>query len=261
MAAHSDVLVATLGAEPQVVTITLDLLHAQGCRIEQTIVLHTAPESTSISKALAVLEANRSRLPGYETVAFDDNIHDVLTRQDALAVLRTLYREISALKDAGRRVHLCAAGGRKAMSMYGMVVAQLLFDEHDRLYVLLSNESLRLERRLHATPDEASLLRIPVIRYRVDLLSMRQFVRSSLSRAEQQVLELLAREGLGDQQIARERSVVVKTVETQLSSIRKKAYDSLGLQFTDRQMVIAEFAPYFLLEDAIGDLIEFQGNP
>jgi hypothetical protein len=39
------ILIGTLGKEPQVMTLALDLLHAKGCAIEEVIAPHTAGEA------------------------------------------------------------------------------------------------------------------------------------------------------------------------------------------------------------------------
>ena len=45
---------------------------------------------------------------------------------------------VLAEKRAGHLVYLSIASGRKPMTVYGMVAAQLLFDEDDRVWHLLS---------------------------------------------------------------------------------------------------------------------------
>ena len=68
---------------------------------------------------------------------------------------------------AGGLAHLSIAGGRKTMSVYGMVVAQLLFDDGDRVWHVLSEgRQPGNERVMHARPgDTVSLLPVPVLRW------------------------------------------------------------------------------------------------
>ena len=69
-------------------------------------------------------------------------------------------------KREGRVVHLSIAGGRKVMSVYGMAVAQLLFDDDDRVWHLVSEDILQREDRLHARPGErVVLVPVPVLRW------------------------------------------------------------------------------------------------
>lgn len=141
------------------------------------------------------------------------------------------------------------------MAMYGMLVAQLLFDEDDRLWLLLSTEDFRLKRELHDHAGEASLLRVPVIPWRKSLLKCRAFIAQELTAAEREVLKLLVSEGLSDEEIGSRRYTSKRTVETQLENVRQKAAARLELDNVDRQTLIAEFAPYFMIEDSLGDLI------
>ena len=78
---------------------------------------------------------------------------------------RVLYREIKTAKQAGRRVHLSIAGGRKTLSIYGMAAAQLLFDPDDSAWHLVSTPELIASQALHAGPGQAQLLSVPVLRW------------------------------------------------------------------------------------------------
>lgn len=49
------VLVATLGAEPQVVTLTLDALTARGVVINRVVIVHTNPQLPPIDDSLKAL--------------------------------------------------------------------------------------------------------------------------------------------------------------------------------------------------------------
>ncbi len=164
------VLVATLGTEPQVVTLTLDLLQAKGYAIGKVIVVHTAGKVVRPAlEALAQEFAGSGSFEYHPIVVKGDNgpVADIVTEADTAAFLRTLYRVVLAEKRAGRLVHLCIAGGRKPMAAYGMAVAQLLFDEDDRVWHLLS-EGWRPggERVMHVRPgDRVWLVSVPVLRW------------------------------------------------------------------------------------------------
>lgn len=254
-------LVATLGTEPQVVTLALDWLREQRERIVRVVVLHTVPpDDSDVAKALQELSHTFEHDPAYqngpmfETVPIALNgvpVADVTTRDEALAVLDTIYQELESLKEEGLRIHFCPAGGRKAMSMYAMLVALFLLDEDDHLWLLVSSDELRLDRRLHARPGEAWLLPMPVI---AGLAARRRFV-GGLTEKPREVLELLVSEGLGDREIADRCGKSRKTVETQLAEIRQNAGIALGLERVDRQVLIAEFAPYFMLKDRLDELL------
>ncbi|MEX0806072.1 MAG: CRISPR-associated ring nuclease [Candidatus Binatia bacterium] len=164
------VLIATLGSEPQVVTLVLDQLREKGNPIAEVIVVHTMGESVQHSLMRLNDEFRRAGSPRYRAVTVEDKgwpVADIGTEDEVAALLRTLYRTVLAEKRAGRLVHMSIAGGRKPMAVYGMAVAQLLFDEDDRVWHLLS-EGWKPgdERVMHAKPGDAiSLLPVPVLRW------------------------------------------------------------------------------------------------
>jgi len=276
-----EVVVATLGSEPQVVTIALDLLRERGHRPEEVVVVHTVGDV--VRPALARLaEEFASGEVAYRPVPIEGPsgpVADIVTEEDATALLRTLYREVRALKRAGCRVHLSIAGGRKPMAVYGVVVAQLLFDEDDRAWHLLSEGwQPGDERVMHLRPGaRAWLVPVPVLRWtesaaaiaalmaeedpwaaiqRQQRLTQAQamqrlgeFLRHWLSPAEREVVELLVQEGLSNKEIARRLHKEERTVANQLTQVYVKLREFLGFPETPvgRSVLIAELAPYFAL--------------
>lgn len=276
------VLIATLGSEPQVVTLALDLLRAKGHPIAEVIVVHTTGET--VRQALAQL-AKESALPGtcsYRTVPVEHDgwpVTDFLTEVETAALLRTLYRLVLAEKRAGRLVHLSIAGGRKPMAVYGMVVAQLLFDEDDRVWHLLS-ENWRPgdERVMHVRPeDRVWLVPVPVLRWGTvspvltelavredpweaiqtqrimkqeeDRRRKQEFIEHDLTRTERELVRL-ACQGLDNATIARQLYKSEKTVANQFTNIYEKLREWRGLREDvpiTRPLLVAEFAVYFSL--------------
>lgn len=277
-----EVMVATLGTEPQVVTIALDLLREKGHQPEEVVVVHTAGEV--VRPALARLEEElASSAVVYRPLPIvgpSGPVADIVTEEDATALLRTLYREVRALKRARSRVHLSIAGGRKPMAVYGMVVAQLLFDEGDRVWHLLTEGwEPGSERVMHLRPgDRAWLVPAPVLRWTQSAAAIAalmaqddpwaairrqqelaqgqamrrrgEFLRHWLSPAEREVVELLVREGLDNAGIARRLHKSERTVANQLTQVYAKLHEFLGFPeaTTGRSVLIAEFAPYFALK-------------
>jgi len=256
-----ETLVATLGTEPQVVTLALDELRRRGHRIGRAVVVHTSGPTGAVRTALAELRAEAEGFYGRSSPPVEfrfEPIHgerglpsDILSEKDAGAVFRTLYRTVLREKRSGRRVHLCIAGGRKAMAAYGMAVAQLLFDEEDRVWHLLSEERLLADRRLHAAPDEeVTLVPIPVLRWssispaatelilredpwsairkqrelreRQERDRLRCFLECELTPAERELVRLLVREGLPNRELAQRLGLSEKTVANRLSTIYEK---------------------------------------
>ena len=141
-------LIATLGSEAQVVTLVLDFLRERGEPVERVIVVHTAPREPPIAEALARAQAEFANgyypppieLHTIQIESADGPLADVDTAEGAQATFTAIYRAVRAEKLAGRRVHLSVAGGRKTMSVFGMAAAQMLFDQDDHLWHLISRQ-------------------------------------------------------------------------------------------------------------------------
>lgn len=274
------VLIATLGSEPQVVTLALDLLLMKGYEIREVIVVHTVAEI--VRQAVARLEQEfrgkqGPRLRPVRIEGGDGPVIDIVRESDTAALLRTLYQVVLAEKRAGRLVHLCIAGGRKPMAVYGMVVAQLLFDEDDRVWHLLSEGwQPGDERVMHVRPgDRVWLVPVPVLRWSSvspvltelarredpweaiqaqraireaeDWRRKREFVDRWLTPAEREVVRLVC-QGLDNAAVARRLGKREKTVANQLTAVYKKLHEWRGFR-TDipvsRSLLVAEFATYF----------------
>lgn len=281
----STTLICTLGAQPQVITLSLDLLAGQGRQPEGLLVIHTDPAREPVRSARQALQealAAWPKLPArFVTVTDGDRpAADLATAEQAAAFLRTLYREVLALKQAGRQVDLNLSGGRKPMSIYAMVVAQLLFDSHDRVWYLLSEEGLRAsgQMRLAGQAGAATLMEVPVLRWssitpaatplgrfqdpwdairfqqehhlRHEVARKRSFVDCWLTPAEYEVAALAAREGLDNAGIAGQLGKSEKTVANQLTSVYAKLHEFLGFRDdmeTDRAVLAAELGMVFAL--------------
>lgn len=279
------VLIATLGSEGQVVSLTVELLLAQGHNISEVAVVHTSPSQEPVHSALVKLKEFFGKSCGNSfrfrsvLIGTPKPITDIVTDDQVSALFRTLYREVLEAKRANKIVHLSIAGGRKTMAVYGMSVAQMLFDDSDQLWHLLSTGKILKEKRMQMQEgDEVKLISIPVLRWsmvspvltelaRYDdpweaLQEQRQlrlhtywqrkkdFVESTLTRAEREVIELLVREGLSNEAIARRLHRSVRTIGNHLSCVYDKLHEFLGFRDdvpTDRGVVIAELAPVFFM--------------
>ena len=278
-------LIATLGTEPQVVTASLDLLLIQEEPIDQVVVIHTTTPGTPIASAVGVLEQEFRTLSYFKRVALTlipiknqkgQPLSDVSTPKELQAAFRCLYKTVLEEKKGSRRVHLSIAGGRKSLAVYGMSTAQMLFDEHDRLWHLYSGGDFLDSKRLHPEPDDqVHLIPIPVILWsqvspvltdisqvmdpfeaadRIRHLQLNQrleqcraFVLGSLTEAERRVVALLVQEGLSDREIADRLSNSPRTVEQHLRSAYKKAEAHWELESVDRTSLIALLNIYYSL--------------
>lgn len=277
-----DVLVATLGVEPQVVTLTLDALRGHGFPVVSAFIVHTNPLLPSVRDALQRLRQERNfyqrcqppvRFTFVPICSGDHFPQDIATEGDVALLLRVLYRTVADQKRKGHRVHLSIAGGRKVMTAMGMVVAQLLLDERDRVWHLLSEGALLQTKAMHADdPNEVVLVPVPVLRWSLlpstvqELLvwddpyraiqrqrELQQHQRwqilntfwAQLTTSEREVVEALVRYGGTIAELSKHLNRAPKTVANQLQSIYAKYRDSFGLLATVkvRDRLIADFAP------------------
>jgi CRISPR-associated protein Csx14 len=276
-------LIVTLGSKPQIITLTLDALGSptgQGDLPAEVVVVHTDRARPETAAALARLSAD---LPltypqvKYRPLELRDAagpLRDVTAPEEVETAFRTLYAEVHAAKLAGRRVHLQIAGGRRTLTVFGMATAQLLFDEDDRLWHLSSSPELEASGRLHADRGEwARLIPIPLVLWgrlspvfdqlgavadpfeaaeRLRQYQLRErwdaariFVLGTLTGAERNVAELLAREGLTDAEIAARLNISPRTVERHLSDIYAKAAAHWELADVNRAQLITLLHLYY----------------
>lgn len=276
---RKEVLIATLGFSPQIITLTLDLLREQGCPINEVVSIYT--DHPQVKQSLATLNNELVRMGGpvhrpVMVSAGSDPVHDFLTEADAQAFLRTLYRVVKDYKEAGFQVHLSLAGGRRVMSAFVLVAAQLLFDEYDRVWSLFSDFWEKDQNpKLHAGPnDVTALVPVPVLRWtpvaavtaglalsddplevinrqpelrqREQDQQLRAFLRG-LRPAQKAVAQLLA-EGLDNQRIADQRHKSINTVTKQLSVIYQEWRNFFNVEPPNapvRDQIIAELSGYF----------------
>lgn len=282
-------LIATLGSEPQVVTIVLDRLLAQGCAIDEVTVVHTGAPVVQAALERVAAEFRAGTYPGVSLRPAAVSgpagiIADLQTEEDMWALLRVLYREVRRARRDGRTVHLCVSGGRKAMGIAGMVAAQLLFGADDRVWHLISEGwQPGGERRMHLPPEERVwLVSVPVLRWtssaamlaalgsledpaeaircqemleRGQTMRRRQeFLEHWLTEAEREVVRL-ACAGLDNAAIAARLHKSERTVANQLTSVYGKLHEWLDYpaRLPDRSVLIAEFAPYYALEGKMAE--------
>jgi CRISPR-associated protein Csx14 len=280
-AMRGGVLIATLGVEPQVVTIALDCLLVNGEDIQEVVVIYT--ESSRVREALQVIEREFANAvyPGIKlnTVAVTSNqgpIDDFCTENDLQSLLRTVYAEVRRARQAGGAVHFCISGGRKVMGIIGMVVAQLLFGPDDSVWYLITEGwSPGSERNLHISSSVKNwLVPIPVLRWndagtlmqtvaeindpaeimnwynKLSNLSKEkrrdEFLNHWLTPVEKDIVRMVCL-GLDNVSIAAAQCKQVQTVANHLRNVYAKMRDWVECPGTNvtRSRLIAEFAPHF----------------
>lgn len=276
----SAIMIATLGTEPQVVTAAFDLLLLTNKEIQQVVVLYT----TSQLKPVEILKHEFGELYPQIEVNFlliqsgeGEPIKDVNTPREIEAAFKTIYQAVWRAKQAENCVNLLFAGGRKTLTVYAMVTAQLLFDEYDHLWHLYSAGDFLSSKRMHPTiGDDVHLIPIPVIlreeispafthlrqiedpylalqclkdlelNQRIE--SSQQFVNEKLTPAEERVVILLVREGLSDIEIGERLFISPRTVEQHLRSAYGKAAEFWEMTSVSRGQLIAILQLYYSLK-------------
>lgn len=283
-------LIATLGTEPQVVTATLDLLNDRGESIRSVEVVHTvAPSNPPIQNAIQTLKQVALQRV-YPLLSFTfhpitapngEPYEDVESEPASRAAFTLLYRLVRRAKLNQEKVHLCIAGGRKVTSIFGMAVAQLLFDEGDCLWHLYSGGDFLISKRLHPQPgDEVHLLRIPVAlwssvspilldigqvddpfeayerqrlsKVREEYQRAKGFVEGELTPSERQAVALLVQGMLSDEEIAQRLCKSKRTIEQQLRTAYRKARDYYQIGEVGRVHLISLLKIYYTLQEERG---------
>ena len=282
-------MIATLGVEPQVITVTLDALREAGNIINQVTVVHT--DHPSIKSALSIVEKEleSAAYPGLSFRAVvistpEGPVKDFQSEEELRALLRTLYAGVREARQKKLAVHLCISGGRKVMGVMAMTVAQLLFGPDDRIWYLITEGwKPGASRSLHIARNErVRLITIPVLRWREagtliqatavlddpqEILKWHhrltqkaeekrqgEFIRHWLTPAESRVMQLACR-GYDNASIAAKLKKHKQTVANQLRNVYEKLYEWLDFPEynVDRNVMIARFAPFFTVVESKDD--------
>jgi len=280
MLLKSSKLIATLGSKPQLVTLAVDCLLQSGESLDEIIVVHTYRDRAETQLALSRLSADlfetalQIKLRFLELSNNGIPLQDVTSPEEVDAAFRALYAEVRMIKMHDQAIHLLIAGGRRTLTVFGMAVSQMLFDDRDHLWHISSHPDLESSGRLHANVNEwVKLIPIPVIPWgrlspafdilhKVDdpFIAARQlsafrlreqwdlariFILTKISPAELLVVELLIREDLSQNEIAEKLSLSQRTVEQHLRSVYRKAADHWDVANVNQMQLIRLLSLFF----------------
>ncbi len=174
------VFIATLGGQPQVVTLALDVLLARGVRVAEVIILYLSPEQGGngrIHNALRKLDAElgngryaahpiRYRLHPIRAGAA--LLHDIYDEDDANSTWDAVNQLISQLKRERHTLHICISGGRRMLGLLTMSAAMLHFGHQDMLWHMHTPDDVRQQVNdgalMHLPPDSGfRLIRVPMM--------------------------------------------------------------------------------------------------
>ena len=146
------ILIATLGAEPQVVTLTLDALLARGEVINLVEVVHTDASQSPIFDALKALETVfivekfYGQAVRYQPISLrgaGGALQDLTSAAEIETAFHALYSLLRDHKRLHHRIHLCIAGGRKTTTVFAMAAARAVLDSEDHVWVRMLLNPLR----------------------------------------------------------------------------------------------------------------------
>lgn len=281
---RKQILLATLGGQPQVVTFTLDLL-LDTFPITNVIVLHPRPAEERLQHSLSRLQEEftndyyqarkcvihlRSQVLQYEGEPLDDIRDD----HHADGVLDTIHQLITTLKRQGYRIHLSVSGGRRLMALLAISVATLNFDRHDRIWHIYTPQALQEEARdgriMHVGPEagvrliQEPFLPLGAYIYHTDLsfraaqIEQRSqmdaqdraacaSVVKEASPAQLKVLKAFGK-GLRPQQVAEQLGVSLKTVHSHKTHLLRSCINAWNIDSDERldyHFLQVKFARYF----------------
>jgi CRISPR-associated protein Csx14 len=168
MPKYRQTLIASVGGQPQIVTLTLDLLLRQAIPISEVIVLHPAPTDERLQHTLRCLRAefihNRYTCDG-QSVACSlqlaplnhdgEPLPDVTDTLGAHATRDAIYQLVRQLKQRQRHIHLSTSGGRRVISLMAISAALLHFDSFDHVWHIYTPPDIR------AQVNEGAMMHVP----------------------------------------------------------------------------------------------------
>lgn len=252
------VLIATLGTEPQVLTLSLQELLARGEEVVTAVGVHSRGVDPAIVAAVERLQREWPSLPFGRDVELsleEAPVADFNSERSLNILYRKLQDLVAGYRRRGLRVHLNISGGRKPMGICALLVAQLLFGPEDRLWYLISSPDLVASRALLADRREYRLIELPVplwteagvflevlsryedpwaavelqrrLKHREEVERWRHFLEHILTPAERKAVEELVLRGGTNVEIACRLRKSPRTVEHQLESAFKKLREFL----------------------------------
>lgn len=181
MPEYQHTLIASVGGQPQVVSLTLDLLLRQAFPINEVIVLHPAPTDPRVQHTLHCLRAEFARqrytcdgrtidchLRLHALSHDDEPLPDVTDTRGAHATRETIHRLMGQLKQQQRHIHLSASGGRRVISLMAISAALLRFDSFDHIWHIYTPPEIRAQvnegAKMHVPPEAGvRLIEVPFV--------------------------------------------------------------------------------------------------
>lgn len=229
-----------MGGQAQVVTFTLNALYALDGAIETALIIHFSPQKPRIKRALAQLSAElagneyRGKTLVYRRVPVqvdDQPLPHVRTAEEAEAVWRLARDLLTDLKQAGRRLHLCIAGGPRILALTLTSAAMLHCDHRDRLWHLYTPKDFIAEAQdgaiLHAPPEAGvRLIPVPMAPWGSYFPALRQLTQPAAAQTTLSPADMSRCDTVWAHLTDRQRDVLLTLAEGHLP---QEAADALGI--------------------------------
>lgn len=263
----SIVYAATLGERSQAITVALDRL-LERYTYSHVAVLHTDASGSRMAKPRndlkVVLESDYQSLPTrWHEIRFSDgaSMFDIDNQHSAEGYYQSVLQILYDYKREGYTIHLMVAGGRKAMSIYAMLAATVVFEQgRDRVFTVLSSDEVLRSAGWHiprGMREQVQVVDMPLLTARLvpssgtpsmDILTRRfnprdDFINNKLTPQERElVMTLMSNPMAQNKTLAQMMNKGIKTIETQMGSIydKMKVYFDNGERIENKRLALIE---------------------
>jgi len=177
---NESTLICTLGGQPQIVTFALDWLLRRGEVITDVFVFHLSPGDGRVDHALRCLhrafdghhyQGRECRFRAIPVKFGSQLLPSIRTEAEAEAVRQAVFTLVADLKQAGRTLHLCIAGGPRMMGLMTLSAASLFCGHADKVwhmhtdpaFRLLANEGAIMHDERSERGEQVRLVPVPVV--------------------------------------------------------------------------------------------------
>lgn len=198
---NKDVMIATLGGQPQVVTFALDWLLDHGHPVNELYLLHLAQSKPSTGHSLKRLQNEfvkeryvarnvACKLHLIELRQSRRSLVDITDESASESVLQQVRDLIAKLKQEECRLHLCISGGRRMIGLLVASTAMMLCDHQDRLWHMYTPEAVREKAEggliMHLQPEDGMrLIQVPMVPWGAYFPAIRQMATPQQAIGEQ----------------------------------------------------------------------------
>jgi hypothetical protein len=260
----SHLFLATLGQRPEAITVAFDHLNER-YSFEGVVLLTTDPDVSDIDKAYDdLIQVFKQDYPGLRVHSKvirrpnGDALIDIVDSTSAEDYLHGMLDILHGYKREGYNLHLLIAGGRKAMSIYGMVAASLVFNPGvDKVWTVISPKEILKPGQFHAPPafrEQIQAVELLLVTARVpqgadpyEVLLRRRSTRADfiarLTSEEQRLCNLLIDQPYAsNQELGGMLNKSERTVENQLRSVYAKltGFLDLGERVTNKRQALLD---------------------